>query len=820
MSYSIKSGASTKLFRLLQSSTCLLSLVGEAALVATIGSTTPATAQTSSPPHNQTIHSFDIKTGDLQKILRDIAARGDLSLIFEHDLSGVKTQQGIIGSFDLRDALQRALDGTSYQLRQLDATTYSIVLREVSSPTQIDEIIVTAGRAKRSAKALPASVIVISPDEIAQHVQGGGDAATLVGRFVPGLASSNQTLSGASQTFRGRGVQVLVDGHTRNTPLRNVSRTLTVIDLNQIERIEVVPGARSDYGNGATGGTLNFITKSATKDHEITISAGVSAFTENVGKSLAPEASVTFTGTEGSLDYAAILTAEMTQDAYTGDGDLAPSDPLIGQGGLDNTKNFSLSLKGGWNATPNKRLQVSFNIVELNQEPEFNSDYSTDPVSADPSSPYTGDSIRERSKYFALDYSDSDTALGELSTKFFADDIRKRFALSPISAANPAVPANAGTTDANPDGQSENLTQRLGIRVTMDSSLGNYVEGMKLTWGGDLDYDETSQDLQDGQHRAAPMQQIGVAGFGQLSVPFSIFEFSGGLRYEYFDLKIEDFTRPAYAFRAAPGVIVPVAAVDVTGGSHTYRELVFNAGVVAHVSDPVDAFVNYSEGFSLPDVGSITSRAGFGGVPADFSSFSPKANVVRSLETGIRYKSDTLRAELSAYVSKSDYGTTFDLATNSISQQKERIWGVEFSGEYDVRDWIAVGGVASFIKGEYDSDGDGQIDADLPANRIPSETKLSLYTDMNVLEDLNIRVTGNLEGGRSGDAGATSGRFDIDPSFTLDVSARYPLFGGEVAVGMLNAFDSGSDNVTATAVRGFPVTEYGRRAVLSYTKTF
>ncbi len=763
---------------------------------------------------------FNIEPGDLTSVLQKIAEKSGISLVFENDLSGIRAQVSLKGTLSAFEALTRVLEGSGYKANPVDNKTYRISASHSSKTiTTLDEIVVTAGRAKRNIRALPASVIVISPDEITQHVQGGGDASTLVGRFVPGMGTSNQTLSGASQSFRGRGVQILVDGQTRNTPLRNVSRTLTVIDLNNIERVEVVPGARSDYGNGATGGTINFITKTATEDHEVTVAAGISGFTKHVGNSLAPETSITFTGTEGDFDYAATLSAKMTRDAYTGDGDLAPSDPLIGQGGLDNTKTLNLSLKGGWNASPSKRLQASFSMIELNQEPEFNSDYTTDPVSTDPNSPYEGESIRERSQYFALDYTDTDTAIGELSTRIFADHITKRFALAPMSAANPAVPAIAGSTTVNPDGQSENFTKRVGLRMTVDSSLDSWVEGLKITWGGDASFDDTRQELQDGQNRAAPMQQLGLAGFGQLTVPFSIFEFSGGLRYEYFDLDIKDFTRPAYAFMAAPGVIVPVAEAAVTGGSHTYNELVFNAGVVAHVTDPVDMFVNYSEGFSIPDIGGFTARAGFG-IPTDFSSFSPKANVVRSLESGIRYKTADLRAELSAYVSKSDYGTTFDLATNSLTQQKERIWGIEFSGEYDLNDWVAVGGVASFIKGKYDSDGDGTLDADLPANRIPSELKLSVYTDMNVLSDLNLRLTGNFERGRSGNAGATRGNFDIDPSFTMDISARYPLFDGELAAGMLNIFDSGVDNPTATAVRGFPITEYGRRFSLSYRKTF
>lgn len=765
------------------------------------------------------VQAYDLAVGDLNATLQKIAEQSNVSLVFDGDMSGMTTQTPITGTLSALQALELALKGSGFSLKKLNENTFSIrALAASKDPAMMEQIVVTAGRVSRSSRALPASVIVINADEIEQHRQGGGDAASLVSKFVPGIASANQTMSGASQTFRGRGVQVLVDGQSRNTPLRNVSRTFTVVDLNQIERIEVVPGARSDYGNGATGGTINFITKAATEEHQVTVKFGVSAFTQNVGKSAAPLTVISASGSEGALDYAATFSAEMTRNAYTGKGEIAPSDPLIGQGGLDNSDTFNLGLKGGWNISETKRLQASLTMIELNQEPEYTTDYSTDPVSANTSDPYDGDSVRERSQYFALDYTDQDMVIGDVAAKFFVDNIAKRFAFAPVSAVNPAVPAIAGSTTVNPDGQSEIFTKRIGVRLTVDNDLGSLVEGMKFTWGGDASYDDTSQELQDGQDRIAPMKQVGLAGFGQVSVPFSIFEFSGGLRYEYFDLKIDDFTRPAYTYLVAANTFVAVPEVDVTGGSHTYSEMVVNAGVVAHVSEPVDVFVNYSEGFSIPDVGGYTARAGFGGIPTDFSSFSPKANVVRSLETGIRYNKFGVRGELSAYVSHSDYGTTYDLGTNSLSQQKERIWGAEVSGLYPVNDWLSLGGVASFIRGSYDTDSDGKLDADLPANRIPSEFRTSLYADMDVLEELNFRVTGNYAGGRSGRS--STGDFDVDPSFTLDLSARYPLLGGELAGGVMNLFDSGQDNVTATAVRGYPTTEYGRRISISYSKTF
>jgi outer membrane receptor protein involved in Fe transport len=53
--------------------------------------------------------------------------------------------------------------------------------------------------------------------------------------------------------------QLLVrsDGMPTNAPRRDVSRIPSLIDLNMVERIELVAGASSLYGAGATGGAIS-----------------------------------------------------------------------------------------------------------------------------------------------------------------------------------------------------------------------------------------------------------------------------------------------------------------------------------------------------------------------------------------------------------------------------------------------------------------------------------------------------------------------------------------------------------------------------------
>lgn len=52
----------------------------------------------------------------------------------------------------------------------------------------------------------------------------------------------------------------MIDGVSQ-TGSRDVSRQLNSISPGMIERIEVISGATSIYGSGATGGIINIITK-------------------------------------------------------------------------------------------------------------------------------------------------------------------------------------------------------------------------------------------------------------------------------------------------------------------------------------------------------------------------------------------------------------------------------------------------------------------------------------------------------------------------------------------------------------------------------
>ena len=133
----------------------------------------------------------------------------------------------------------------------------------------LDEVVVTATRYGEQAADVPANVTVITRDDIAASTAQSIPELLLT---APGVQVSDVTANHRSFVvdLRGFGEQatantlVLVDGRRINEP--DLSGTdWSVIPLDRVERIEIIRGGRGAvlYGDNASGGVINIITKEA-----------------------------------------------------------------------------------------------------------------------------------------------------------------------------------------------------------------------------------------------------------------------------------------------------------------------------------------------------------------------------------------------------------------------------------------------------------------------------------------------------------------------------------------------------------------------------
>jgi iron complex outermembrane recepter protein len=126
----------------------------------------------------------------------------------------------------------------------------------------LDEIIVTARKVAENVQEVPLSVQVLSADFLDEA------AATRLYELqfnIPGLVVNNLGLNGAGFALRGvsdqGGNSLAVATHLDGVYLGNSN--LAIARMFDLDRIEVLKGPQGTlYGRNATGGSINFITKS------------------------------------------------------------------------------------------------------------------------------------------------------------------------------------------------------------------------------------------------------------------------------------------------------------------------------------------------------------------------------------------------------------------------------------------------------------------------------------------------------------------------------------------------------------------------------
>ena len=148
-------------------------------------------------------------------------------------------------------------------------SAFSALAQQAVSVPDEGAIIVTANRFRSSALDEPIAIRIITADEIRNS------SATTVAEVLNKLGGVHTRISfvgvpDSPLDLRGFGMTgnentlVLVNGQ-RISENEQVAPRLSAIPINAIERIEILRGAGAVlYGSGATGGTINIITRAAT----------------------------------------------------------------------------------------------------------------------------------------------------------------------------------------------------------------------------------------------------------------------------------------------------------------------------------------------------------------------------------------------------------------------------------------------------------------------------------------------------------------------------------------------------------------------------
>ncbi|WP_421848109.1 TonB-dependent receptor plug domain-containing protein [Marinomonas sp.] len=209
----------------------------------------------------------------------------------------------------------------------------------------LDELVIQTSRSKTKKEDSPQVITVINRQQIEEQLSISSDSSQALSNLLPAYSPNTQKLNNSSQTFRGRSVLYLIDGVPQSNPIREGSRSAHTIDLAMVERIEVIHGATAVHGLGATGGIINFITKS-TRSNELKQHVDVQLTTptdEISNDTLSYKIGYQAEGSHDDFDYLVGLTNEIQGVYLDADGNYVGAATV--RGDIMDSKSYLITIE-------------------------------------------------------------------------------------------------------------------------------------------------------------------------------------------------------------------------------------------------------------------------------------------------------------------------------------------------------------------------------------------------------------------------------------------------------------------------------------------
>ena len=599
---------------------------------------------------------------------------------------------------------------------------------DLSSIDDVERIVVTGSRIVESIDEVPASITVISRQQIEQHLKVSSELQTLLSTLVPGLAPSTGTSSNSGQTLRGRSPLVMIDGVPQSTPLRNGALGIRTIDPNSLERIEVIKGATSIYGNGAAGGIINYITKRPDADSAFQGKVGLSTrfstvkLEDSAGQRI--EAAI-----NGQLDkFSYVLTGSYEENGVQRD---AEGDVLGLKYGLSDATMQNYFTKLAYQIDEDKSVQLVYNYYESEQKSDLidvvgsvNTGVKTYAIQAPEGTSTLGKPQGPNNSNAMLKYTDealfSNT---QLVIDAYAQEVENIFFYSPTLA---------NQSEGYSGGQSVIKSDKKGLRVTLNSQFEWDSVEATFIYGVDALNDITSQPLVDGRLWVPEMDMENFAGFVQSKwVIEDDLIIKAGIRREEIDLGVNDYS----TLKLCSTPTLCSIPVDVTGDTLNYRATTYNFAIRYNFNEYFQPFASYSQGADISDIGRLLRTA----TVTDIADIQTEASIIDNYELGFNSNFEQLRLEFSAYRSTSELGTTnsYDPTTGVYMPVRapQEIYGYEALAVYNVNDALDFSASYSWVEGK-----DKANDAYLGIKQI-SPPKAVININWRPLDNANLALT-------------------------------------------------------------------------------
>ena len=691
--------------------------------------------------------------------------------------------------------------------------------------TQLAPIVMTATRTPKSIAEVAGTVQTIRGDEIAQQAGAGRKVADVLAQLVPSLAPSSGNTSNYGQTMRGRNVLVMIDGVSQ-TGSRDVARQLNSISPNMIDHIEVVSGATSIYGSGATGGIINIITKRADKSEPVSFQTklGLTSADNFRGDSLAYQVGQTASFSNDKVDGFVGIDYTKRGSQFDGNGDRISLSPW--QGSTMDTDTIDVNGRLNFNLTDNQSLSFGAQYYKDEQDTEYGPDYSYLKTKTQPSykaiKGWSLDNQPFTERYaFNTQYQNQDFLGQILNVEAYYRNEKSRFVPYGYSADGVDVK------------QSQSNVDYAGIRSTVQSDLKVAERDLKLTYGLDYDWEKDHQWAEfykpsnnglsytatgetQGSGPDTKIQNIGTFLQGDYALTDRL-NVQSGVRYQYVQADTDSYltARKPYTLMAA----------DSTDSD----KFLFNLGAVYKLTDAQQVYANFSQGYSYPDVQRVLRDVA--AYTLTTSGIAPIT--VNSYELGWRLNQDDgLNLGLTGFYNTSDKVVQFnsDRSVNIVDTD-QRVYGAEANVSYPFMENYKVGGTLGYTRGQYKDAANNWHELNAFA---VSPVKGTLFAEWNNDEGYGVRaqmqaIQGTNKAYKDDQALNAAGLTDSNSAAeikgytTMDVLAHFPMAKGRVDFGVYNVWGNQYKTVFAqqAAVTNantlLAIPAEGRTFALSYT---
>jgi len=375
----------------------------------------------------------------------------------------------------------------------------------------LGEVVVSSLHQEQEVKEVSMPMEVLGGEEI-ERLAAFSPSEALAAE--PGVAMRNDGVWGTSVSIRGMSEQrivTLVDGNRIETAT-DLAAGLSMVDMSDLQRIEVVKGAASSiYGTGAMGGVVNFVTKSGHFASEPYTNGTLSSSFHTVNDMLFRKLAFS-TG----ADYGYIRVSGMQRNA---------SDINTPRGILENSQfqDNSITLDAGLKPADGHRLDVQYH--------RFSARDVGIPGGAPFPGPATASYPREKRTLYSVNYEMRDLlpALSKFSVKYYHQYILRDVEMHPNIPARRV--GNFRITPRKITPQGKHYTD--GLKLTTDWELkGSH----QLTAGVDLWQRRLSTERQKYINREVldqqgnPLDTIRIVR-GEVPIPDSRFA-SGGVFFQ------------------------------------------------------------------------------------------------------------------------------------------------------------------------------------------------------------------------------------------------------------------------------------------------